>query len=161
MDSLLERVQALSLIAILSYSLPVILVSFIRKRESTENWLMVCFAYSLVSEICALTLMYFRFNPNYAVNQYNLLSSFCLFAFFYHAIPGGKSKWAFVIPAAIISVAVCFTFFRYGVDGHISYTMALQSIAIIAYSLIYFYRTMKELPDGEISKQPMFWIISG
>jgi len=100
-------------------------------------------------------------NANYAANQYNLVSSIFLFTFFYQAIPGKNSKWAFAIPAIIIFLFVGFTFFRHGLDGHTSYTMALQSIAIITYSVIYYYRTMKSLPTERMSVNPMFWIISG
>jgi hypothetical protein len=114
---------------------------------------------SVVGDLSADVLRAFKINPNYGSSVYHLIS-FPLISLIYFYALGKRGKNVFLI------INICF--FIFGMVNMISYqessintyTLILESILVIIFSLYYFYWLLRVLPTSQLQRLPMFWLNS-
>lgn len=162
--TLTELKDIVHIISVVTYGVPLILFYALLKLDRQRSeifWLAVWFLHSLVSEIASYILLYgFRINPNYSVNQYQLISTAFISCFFYAVIKAPGMKRIFVIVPAVIMLITVLTLMRDGIAALVSYVVTLQALMIISFSILFFYRLLADLPTIQVLKYPMFWIVS-
>jgi hypothetical protein len=96
---------------------------------------------------------------NHASSAYNILVFPLISAIFYQ-VTGKTNKRIFVVISAAVTIVGFINVFFIQKSSINSYTLIIQSIIIICYSLYYFYWLLRELPTSQLHLLPMFWINS-
>jgi hypothetical protein len=114
---------------------------------------------SVVGDLSADVLRAIKINPNYASSVYRLISFPLLSLIYFYAL-GKKGEKVFLI------INVCYLIFGmvnmlfYQKSSINTYTLILESILIIIFSLYYFYWLLSALPTAQLQRLPMFWLNS-
>jgi hypothetical protein len=90
----------------------------------------------------------------------HVVIAFCLYSLIYFTALHKKASGAVSIAVAFTMLALINLFFVQKLERN-SYTYLLHSAILIVYSLLYFYRLMKDLPSLYLHRIPMFWFNAG
>jgi hypothetical protein len=140
-------------------------VYFIFRRFSQQaneyRWLGYALLFSFICDLIGELMFHFvKSYPNLGGNIYNLFSTIFISFFFYHAI-SMRLKWLMVyINVALLLFSL--TNFLFIQERNLSsYSATLQSLIIILFCLLFFYKLLTDLPTTSIHHLPLFWICSG
>jgi len=89
-----------------------------------------------------------------------LVTNFCLLSAVYFLVLKKRASKLFVFVAVAFVILALLNGFYLQKSTINSYTNVIQSLVIIIYAVIYFYRLMVELPTQHIHHLPMFWFNS-
>ena len=131
-------------------------------RQSSElRWLTMLLSFSVLCDLTGIVLTITHSNPNFAGFTYWLVSTGVLSVFFSRII-GFKSNRVVVL-ANIVYVLFAIANFLWiqGANALNTYTGIFQSIVILALSISYYYKLLRELPTQQLHRLPFFWIVSG
>jgi hypothetical protein len=131
------------------------------KRHTYIRLIGFVFLIGFLANVAAAVLKSMGLNRliNVPQNIY-LVTNFCLLsAVYFHILKKKAFKWFVSVAIAFVILALLNGFYlqKAGIN---SYTNVIQSLVIIVYSVIYFYRLMVELPEQHIHHLPMFWFNS-
>lgn len=149
-------------LSIISLVAPTLLlyVRFNRQPLSLK-WLALHFTLSLTCDLAGIVLIYFRKSPNIAGSIYHLFSIFLMSMFFYYSIQWRSLKKLLIGINVIYFLFGLINLLYVQKDSVNSYSQTFQSILILALSIVFFYKLLKELPAQQLQRMPHFWIISG
>jgi hypothetical protein len=159
----LETFRILRDISIYSILLPLAVFIFARNRKKLPKgiWLLgaLLLASGLSDMLCLVLYKHFGINPNTIVSiylclQFVLLSSIYKTAF---NVPVYKKIIAAASVLFVVFAAINL-FFIQGVTGFNTNLFTISSIVFILYSICYFYRLIRELPEPFIERMYMFWV---
>lgn len=148
--------------SLVSIALPLgILLSRIKHQPLGLKWLAAFLSFDLFTEVLGRAFYFIGINPNIVGILSLILSCSLLSLFFYNSIEWKSLK----VPVMVINIV----YFLFAVSNalfiqkmsHNSYTQTLLSFIILFFSILFFYKLMKELPVQQINKLPLFWIVSG
>jgi hypothetical protein len=159
----LETFRILRDISVYSILLPLAVFIFARNRKKLSKgvWLLgaLLLASGLSDLLCLVLYKHFGINPNTIVSIY-LCVQFVLLSAIYRAaltIPSHKKIIA-TVSILFVTFAVVNVFFIQGVTGFNTNLFTISSVVFVLYSMFYFYRLIRELPEPFIERMYMFWI---
>jgi hypothetical protein len=148
-------------------SLPIILpiiISFIRFRSLSTETKILCFYiyFSATIEIAANVFISFHI-PNLALLHLFTIVEFIFISCLYKkALEGLIPNKIFTVFIVVLSLfLVCNSIFIQPLSGFNTIARTVSNVIIIVYSILFFYKTFKELKIFHLEKEPMFWINSG
>jgi hypothetical protein len=149
-------------IANLSTLLPVVILGLnLNHQPYNLRWLMILLSFSLLETLISLVLYTNGINPNYALSVFEFFSLSIYSCFFYYTLKWRRLKNA-LLAVNIICCLFAIVNFLFIQEKFVNgYNRTLQSLIIILFSLIFFYKLLKELPSQQLQKLPVFWIVSG
>ncbi len=159
----LETFRLLRDISVYSILIPLAVFIFARSRKKLPDtvWLLgaLLLASGLSDMLCLALYTQFGVNPNTIVSIYLWIQFMLLSGIYYRSftLPSYK-KVISVIGILFTIFAVVNMFFIQGVDGFNTNSFTISSIIFIIYSVIYFYRLIRELPEPYIERMHMFWV---
>lgn len=159
----LETFRILRDISIYSILLPLAVFFFARNRKKlpTGIWLLgaLLLASGLSDILCLVLYKRFGTNPNTVVSIY-LCVQFVLLSSIYYTVVTIRAYKKVISSIAILFIvfATVNLFFIQGVTGFNTNLFTISSIVFILYSIIYFYRLIRELPEPFIERMYMFWV---
>lgn len=159
----LETFRLLRDISVYSILIPLAVFIFARSRKKLPDtiWLLgVLLLSSGLSDILCLVLYtQFGVNPNTIVSIYLWIQFMLLSGIYYisFTLPTYK-KVIRVIGILFTIFAAANMFFIQGVQGFNTNSFTISSIIFVIYSVIYFYRLIRELPEPYIERMHMFWV---
>lgn len=106
-------------------------------------------------------ITYYGINPNHGATFYNTMSPIVYAFIFYHTLAWKNAK----IPLVTITTAVViFSILNFALvqkSSINSNSNTVDGLFVICLCIIYFYRLLKELPDEQIHRTGIFWVICG
>lgn len=157
-----EVLEIIFFTSILSISIPLFLVLLKFKRQPNEfKWLAAFLSIYMLAEIVGRILYMIGINPNISGGIYWILSCSLISAFFYYSIEWKSLKFFLLIINVFYFLFSLSNFLFIQKLSHNSYSQTLESFIILTFSILFLYKLIKELPTQQISKLPLFWVISG
>lgn len=141
--------------------LPVVLLLISFNRQPIEyKWLAIILLLSLCCDLTSEILFHLKMNVNLGGILYGILSPFFFSIFFYCTL-----KWKPLIKPLIIANIMMLTFSLMNMlyiekTRGSSFSAIPKSLVILALSIAYYYKLLKELPTKKIQDLPLFWVIS-
>ena len=135
-------------------------LSFLKFK--VRQYYIVLLGFTLLASVCgdaASFLLRGIANPNYGASVYNMVVFPLITAIYYYSV-GNRHKNLFVFVSAAVVLFTIVNVLFIQKSSINSYTLIIQSIIIICYSLYYFYWLIRELPTSQLHLLPMFWINS-
>lgn len=159
----LETFRILRDISVYSILIPLAVFIFARNRKKlpTGIWLLgaLLLASGLSDMLCLLLYKYFGINPNTIVSIYLCVQFILLSSIYRTAFSVPSYKKIISITGVLFAIfAVINLFFIQGVTGFNTNLFTISSIVFVLYSIFYFYRLIRELPEPFIERMYMFWI---
>jgi hypothetical protein len=146
----------------ISILIPIILLAKqFNHQPSKMRWLMVTLILSFIGDLLAeLSAQFKILFVNFGGNFYGIMAPI-FFAFFFASCLGWEKTGKSIIYTGVVLMlfALYNCFFLQGKNIN-SYSATLLSLFILALSIVYFYKLLKELPASRIQDIPLFWIIS-
>jgi len=141
--------------------IPLIIFCLDLNRQPNEiRWLAVLLLYAFFCDLLGPILFFNGSNPNYASTLYWLFSTILLSGFFMRILQI-RSAGPFFISLNILYLIFAFSNALWIQKSMLNtYTVIAQSIIVLALSIRYFYKLLKELPTQQLHKLPLFWIVS-
>jgi hypothetical protein len=149
-------------LAVFTLILPLVILFWKFARQPFEiKWLAILLSFSFVCDITSIILVAVHSNPNYSATVYWLFSTALLSTFFLKIIGSKKLSGFFIwINIFYFLLAIINLLFIQGIQIN-TYSVIIQSIIVLALSILYFYKLLRELPTQQLQKLPWFWIVSG
>lgn len=142
----------------LSVLVPIAFYVVYRTKQSQYIHLLgVLLVLSGVIDGISFVLIQLRINPNYSSNTYPIILFFSLSLIYYRLFSGRYSK-LLLIAGAGFTVMVAYEIVTEGASASTSMLPVVSSLIFIGYSILYFYRLLKDLPAQRLSSLPGFWI---
>jgi len=137
------------------------ILSFIKPRA--RQYYIILLGFTLITSVAgdfsSVLLKTLKLNVNYAPTLYCIAVFPIISGIYYNAL--GRQHKKIFIWASILFVLFAIRNMLFVQQTAInSYTLILESIVVIIYSLYYFYWLLKELPTAQLQRLPMFWINS-
>lgn len=142
-------------------AIPSVVLAFnFRRLQPAYKWLAFILWFSILCDIVAEIFYRTGIHVNFASSTYAILNPLFISGFFYYAIGWQKLlRWILAINVAYLLFAIPnFTFFQ-KIDIN-SYSYILEKLIIMGFSVIYYYKLLKELPQEKVHKIAMFKIVS-
>lgn len=138
-----------------------LLASQFKHQPSEMRWLMFTLILSFMCDFLSDLSARFRILfVNLGGITYGIVAPLFFAFFFNHVIRWRKlKKIIFSVGCGLTSFAIYNAIFLQGKKPN-SYSATLLSLFILALSIIYFYKLIKELPTSRIHDLPLFWVIS-
>lgn len=158
--SFLDFTFYLSMIGI---SVPIIILLIKFKGQPREvKWLTFALISSLLCDLLSeFTVEVLHRNPNIWSLTYSFFVIPFISVFFFYSIGWGNLKRWFVAINIVYIALLLVNFILVQRGSFNSYTLVLRTIIILLYSVIYFYKLIREMPSDEILKLPLFWLCAG
>lgn len=113
--------------------------------------------FSVLGNHGANVLRHYKISPNYSGTGFQLCIIPLICAIYYYAMnKHGRKTFVFVAVAFEIFAFINVLFIQKSSIN--SYTLVLNSIVVIAFTLYYFFWLLKELPAVQLHRLPMFWV---
>lgn len=144
---------------------PLLLFSLIRKKVTYDAFvflpfIILVFVASLYELIGSILLQY---KVKYWFTFYNILVFLTLYHFYYTVFDGQFRKVFLLFMFFFIAILV-FICFKYTIDDVLiynSYFKGLQTIFILAFSLLWFRKIFNEAAVTSLKNEPVYYFISG
>lgn len=129
-------------------------------------WLAIVFLFSFLCDLASFIIVFLdeqpRINPN-IVSQFGYHTIAVIFesAMFYWLI-----KWRGLKPVIVV---ICIGYVLFAIVNFLflqktsftSFTSACHSLIVLFYSVLFYYKLLKDLPAQQVQSLPEFWIVSG
>jgi len=156
-------IRIISIAVLVGGLLPVV-VGFAKYRSlnTTKRLILTLMGCSLIASIVQYVLAIQKI-PNLFIGHFYVLLEFVLLAYIYRLT---LKQYIHQAVFSIINIGfICFSllnaFHIQGLKANNSYQRTLEAVIVIAWILMYFYKTLKELKVQQIEREPMFWFSGG
>ena len=131
------------------------------RRVNVFKWLIACQGFAFLAECVAMTLLRFKFNPNYPSTVYVVLSTIPISLFFFYAIGWKNLKSPFIwLNLFYLIFALTNALFIQKLTPNY-YSFSAQNIFILLVCILYYYRMLSDLPVAKLHSDPIFLIVCG
>lgn len=135
------------------------LIRYKAKQDYIKLLGLLLFA-SIVAAAGQFLLFAVKITPNYASTVYHILELPLLATIYYHATKRTIPKTSVIVISGVYIVLGFWNLLFIQKQNINSYTLVVESIIIIFFSLYYFYWLIEKLPTTQLHRLPMFWLNS-
>lgn len=100
-------------------------------------------------------------SPNYAANLYAILATSILMYFYYRVFAKPELKKLFMITGILLCFLMFINWFFIQKNNLNSYSFVVLSLLGLLLGLLFYFTMIKNLPEMNIIKVPLFWINTG
>jgi hypothetical protein len=137
----------------------VFLIRYKAKQDYIKLLGLLLFA-SIIAAAGQFFLFAIKITPNYASTIYHILELPLLATIYYRATKRTIPKTSVIVISGVYVVLGFWNLLFIQKQNINSYTLVVESIIIIFYSLYYFYWLIEKLPTTQLHRLPMFWLNS-
>lgn len=139
-----------------------IVMLFLKKIHGIKIYILLLVASSSITNFFTEILAHYKVNNMYIMNIYTVVEFILLAEVYKNELK--KFISIRIINYIIFSFLVFFAFnivFIQPITELNNYVLVLESILLIIFSILYFYKTLQTLDTDELVKESMFWISAG
>jgi hypothetical protein len=138
-----------------------LLVVTFKSQPPYFKWLAVGLIFSVSCDLATEVLLYFRLPSNIGGTTYSIFRPL-IYSFFFYSYIQWKSLKKPLIVFNILFLIFAFINILFVQKTQINnYTSVSGHLYILALTIIYFYKLLKELPDEKIYNTGLFWVVCG
>jgi len=143
--------------------IPFLIGIFYYKNIKSFKWLFFFISYGVFNEILSLILIKSGANNTLPNSHIYAYVSFILMCSFYNSILDGfiNRKWFYVSVVLFTMFYLINLIFLQSIYEYPDLPFSVSSIIIIAYTILYFFKTMVETKIENITGEPLIWINVG
>ncbi len=138
-------------------------------RLSWRNSMKYFSIYHFVAFIMAIPFFlmfngFLKISYLFEINNYSLLFGFLFLALFMiFNMPNKKSRQFLIALFIILFTLLIFNIFKKDLDKSLqnSQAFAINCFGLLLYSIIYFFKLFKVIPEKRITTDPTFWVVIG
>jgi len=139
------------------------LLLFLIRYKAKQNYIKLLgllLIASIMATACQFILFEVKVTPNYASTLYHIFELPLLATIYYLATNRTIPRTSVIVIGAAYVLFGMWNLIFIQKQNINSYTLVVESIIIIFYSLYYFYWLIEKLPTTQLHRLPMFWLNS-
>lgn len=114
-----------------------------------------------ITELVATVLWYFSINNLPLLHLYTAIELLLLTSFYTYLLAPYLNKWSKIIMISFIALATFNAMWLQSIFSFNTYARSLEALLIISYSLIFFFKEIKDPSGQSLFRKPTFWVNGG